>query len=68
MLEFKIACAVLAVSVALYSATLFIIVKINLAVALLCLAAVIALLASLLAEYKQPRKMDLTKTTRDVCN
>lgn len=55
MLKFKIACAALAVIVALYSATLFLAVKINFAVALLCIAAIVTLLAALMDAYNHPR-------------
>lgn len=48
MQNLRIACALLALIVALYSATLVVVVKINLAVALACITVVIALLTTLI--------------------
>lgn len=47
MKELKIAFALLAVLIAMYSATLLIVVKINLAVAVVCVAIMAALIANL---------------------
>lgn len=51
MVKLKIACALLAVIIALYSATLLIIVKINFAVAVVCVAIMAALIANLTSTY-----------------
>jgi hypothetical protein len=48
MLKIKLACALLALIIALYSATAVVAVKINLAVALLCIAIVVALISLLM--------------------
>ena len=47
MLKLKFACALLALIVALYSATAVVAVKLNLAVAVFCIAVVVALLNTL---------------------
>jgi hypothetical protein len=47
MLNVRIACALLALTIALYSATVVVAVKINLVVAVLCIAVVAALLNTL---------------------
>lgn len=56
MLKLKIACALLAVVIALYSATLLIIVKINFAVAVACLAMMAALIADVTSTYGSQRR------------
>lgn len=48
MLKLKLACALLALIVALYSATAVVAVKINLAVALLCITMVVTLISLLM--------------------
>lgn len=48
MLRLKFACALLALIIALYSATAIVAVKINLAVALACITMVVALISLLM--------------------
>jgi hypothetical protein len=48
MVKLKIACVLLAVIIALYSATLLIIVKINFAVTVVCVAIMAALIVNLM--------------------
>lgn len=55
MLKLKIACAVLALIVALCSATLVVVVKINLAAAVICIAAMVALILNLMEGGSQTR-------------
>lgn len=58
MVKLKIACALLAVIIALYSATLLIIVKINFAVAVVCVAIMAALIANLTNTYGSQKRKD----------
>lgn len=58
MKELKIAFALLAVLIALYSATLLIVVKINLAVAVVCVASMAALIANLTSSYGSEKRKD----------
>ena len=56
MLKLKIACAVLALIIALCSATLFVVVKINLVAAVICIAAMVALIVELMGGGSQTRE------------
>lgn len=58
MVKLKIACALLAVIIALYSATLLIIVKINVAIAVVCVAIMAALIANLTSTYGSQKRKD----------
>lgn len=58
MVKLKIACALLAVIIALYSATLLIIVKINFAVAVVCVAIIAASIANLTSTYGSQKRKD----------
>jgi uncharacterized protein (DUF697 family) len=58
MVKLKIACALLAFIIALYSATLLIIVKINFAVAVVCVAIMAALIANLTSTYGSQKRKD----------
>ncbi len=62
MKELKIALALLAVLTALYSATLLIVVKINLAVAVVCVAIMAALIANLTSSYGSEKREDQNRT------
>ena len=55
MLKLKIACAVLALLIALCSATLFVVVKINVAAAVICIAAMVALIVELMRGDNQTK-------------
>ncbi|RZA29311.1 MAG: hypothetical protein EOP02_04910 [Proteobacteria bacterium] len=54
MHKLKIVCALLTLAVALYSATLVVAVKINLALAVMCCAMLIALLCSFINALSTP--------------
>jgi uncharacterized protein (DUF697 family) len=58
MVKLKIACALLAFIIALYSATLLIIVKINFAIAVVCVAIMAALIANLTSTYGSQKRKD----------
>ncbi|MGE6384723.1 hypothetical protein ACQKEN_03475 [Pseudomonas sp. NPDC078416] len=58
MVKLKIACALLTVIIALYSATLLIIVKINFAAAVVCVAIMAALIANLTSTHDSQNRRE----------